>query len=226
MYRPLIDRIQQYVEANALEQSLLLDLGSGEGSFLQEMSATFPGRRIGLDISKDGIYMSSDHRSDDLFWCVADLTNLPFADRKFDVALNILSPVHYDEIFRVLKPGAPLIKVIPSSGYLRELREALYDDEKKNYSNELVMHRLSDECAIREKTRVSYVFELPEIARHHLSAMTPLEWSARAARLDDLRKNPLSRITIDVEVSVCLPQRKGQPRQNRLAERSPGAHDV
>lgn len=61
-------------------------------SFLAELSqAGLSGLKIGFDLSKEGIYLASNQPID-AFWCVADLTNLPFADQGLDTILNIFSP--------------------------------------------------------------------------------------------------------------------------------------
>ncbi len=56
---------------------------------------------------------------------IGDLANLPLLDNSIDILLNLLSPANYQEFARVLKPGGLLIKVIPGSEYLKEVRQAL-----------------------------------------------------------------------------------------------------
>ena len=78
-----------------LKNKTVVDVGCGEGSFLAELSqAGLSGLKIGFDLSKEGIYLASNQPID-AFWCVADLTNLPFANEGLDTILNIFSPSHY-----------------------------------------------------------------------------------------------------------------------------------
>ncbi|HGM1415813.1 TPA: hypothetical protein ACKOOT_000795, partial [Clostridioides difficile] len=37
-----------------------------------------------------------------IVWCISNLTNLPFKNNKFDIILNVLSPVNYKRFERVL----------------------------------------------------------------------------------------------------------------------------
>ena len=62
-----------------------------KGVFFAELSqAGLSGLKIGFDLSKEGIYLASNQPID-AFWCVADLTNLPFANEGLDTILNIFS---------------------------------------------------------------------------------------------------------------------------------------
>ena len=59
------------------------------------------------------------------------MANCPFQDEQFDVILNILSPANYAEFTRLLKPGGLFVKVVPESGYLKELRDVFYDEPER-----------------------------------------------------------------------------------------------
>lgn len=87
MYAPVLNKIMYYLSQN----KTVVDVGCGEGSFLAELSqAGLSGLKIGFDLSKEGIYLASNQPID-AFWCVADLTNLPFANEGLDTILNIFS---------------------------------------------------------------------------------------------------------------------------------------
>lgn len=64
-------------------------------------------------------------------WFVADLANLPIADQSVAVIMNILSPANYQEFKRVLVDDGLIIKVVPRSDYLAELREAIGKKRRK-----------------------------------------------------------------------------------------------
>lgn len=200
MYQPLLDKI---IEAMNLTGNTL-DVGCGEGSFLSELTRLgLAGGKTGFDISKDGIYLASNQPID-AFWCVADLTNLPFNDHSMDTILNIFSPSHYQEFQRVLKQDGTVIKVIPEEGYLKELRAAFYPDdrEKQSYSNEKVLAKFSKEMSVISDERVTYKFEIPEVNQLDLLEMSPLEWGVSETVKQKLQKAPLREITIDVRMLV------------------------
>lgn len=194
MYQPVIEKIADFIQTGNL-----LDVGCGEGSFLQQINQLKENPvTIGFDIAKEGIYLASNQPLD-AFWCVADLTNLPFADQSFDTILNIFSPSQYREFKRVLKPDGCVVKVVPQSGYLQELR-AIYHPDGTAYSNEAVIQRFSEELTIDQRERVTYEFEIPEERRLDLLEMSPLEWKVSDEVKAKLAADPLKKITIDVEV--------------------------
>ncbi|WP_206912337.1 23S rRNA (guanine745-N1)-methyltransferase [Enterococcus sp. DIV0840] len=198
MYQPLLERIINTMNLTGNT----LDVGCGEGSFLSELSNLgLAGSKFGFDISKDGIYLASNQPIE-AFWCVADLTNLPFADESMDTVLNIFSPSHYHEFKRVLKKDGSVIKVIPETDYLKELRAAFYpgDEIKQTYSNEKVLAKFSKEMDILVDERVTFTFAIPKENQLDLLEMSPLEWGVAEEVKEEIQKNPLTEITIDVRV--------------------------
>lgn len=194
MYQPVIKKITEQLQIGNV-----LDVGCGEGSFLQQINRVRENPvTIGFDIAKEGIYLASNQPID-AFWCVADLTNLPFEDTSFDTILNIFSPSHYREFKRVLKPEGCVIKVVPQSGYLQELR-AVYHPDGTSYSNEAVIQRFTEELTVDHRERVTYEFEIPEENRLDLLEMSPLEWQVSQEVKANLARNPLKRITVDLEI--------------------------
>ncbi|EOT28096.1 methyltransferase domain-containing protein [Enterococcus saccharolyticus] len=199
MYQPLLD-----VLAPLCENEQILDVGCGEGSFLNNLAKQVSlGASIGFDISKEGIYLATNQPAN-LFWCVADLTNLPFADASFSTILNIFSPSNYQEFDRILKTDGQVIKVVPRSGYLKELRAAFYpeDAQKQSYSNQQVVDKFQQIYPDMTQTQVTYVFDIPEKNRLSLLEMSPLEWGVSPERKAKIQANPLTQITIDLDILI------------------------
>lgn len=199
MYQPLLDLLQPFCQ-----NQRILDVGCGEGSFLQqlnEQATLLPS--VGFDISKEGIYLASDY-GENVFWCVADLTNLPFQEDRFTTILNIFSPSNYQEFQRVLVDGGQLIKVVPRSGYLKELRAAFYpeDEKKQHYSNQAVVEKFQETYRESERQTLTYVFDIPESCQLSLLEMSPLEWGVSMEIKEKLQKKPLKRITIDLDILI------------------------
>lgn len=200
MYAPVLNKIMYYLPQN----KTVVDVGCGEGSFLAELSqAGLSGLKIGFDLSKEGIYLASNQPID-AFWCVAHLTNLPFANEGLDTILNIFSPSHYQEFRRVLKADGTVIKIIPEENYLKELRAAFYpnDEKKQSYSNQKVVQRFAEELAVEVDERITYCFDIPEERRLDLLEMSPLEWQVSQEVKAKLQQRPLEKITIDVRLLV------------------------
>jgi SAM-dependent methyltransferase len=90
----------------------VLDAGAGEGRYKR----FFPtARYTGLDLAVGDT--AWDYTGLDV---LGDLTRLPFADARFDAALNIVTLEHVRdpaavlcELARVLRPGATLLLVVP-----------------------------------------------------------------------------------------------------------------
>lgn len=200
MYRPLTEQLVEEMH----KEGKTIDVGCGEGSFLRELSVVgLSGEKVGFDISKDGIYLSSNQPIE-AFWCVADLTNLPFSTGSIDTILNIFSPSHYKEFRRILSEDGYLVKVIPESDYLKELRAAFYpnDEQKQLYSNKKVLAKFAEEMNVIKNERIRFEFEIPEHRRLDLLEMSPLEWQVDPKIKADLQKDPLKKITIDVRMLV------------------------
>lgn len=198
MYEPVLTKIAEEIKS----AKTILDVGCGEGSFLERLATKgVTGTKIGFDLSKEGIYLASNQLVA-AFWCVADLTNLPFANESIETVLNIFSPSHYQEFQRVLAPEGMVVKIIPEANYLKELRQAFYpnNEAKQSYSNEKVLQRFSEELTIEADERITYTFAIPKERRLDLLEMSPLEWQVEESIKHELQQNPLETITIDVRM--------------------------
>lgn len=203
IFKPMLDLISEWLPA---DNQLTIDVGCGEGGLLAQLAQRgLNGPKIGFDISKDGIYLASQQQVSDTFWCVADLTNLPFADHSTSTILNIFSPSHYREFARVLTADGTFIKVIPGPNYLHELRQAFFNgDDKENYSNEPVMQHLGEVATILKQQELNYQFELTNNeAFADLLQMSPLEWQAPLEQVEALKNNPFSHISINLQIVQC-----------------------
>ncbi|KZK36960.1 Ribosomal RNA large subunit methyltransferase A [Lactococcus cremoris] len=192
MYQPLLKEIQLI-----LKEGHLIDVGTGEGTFLQELDVK--GTKFAFDIAKEGIEMATELEMRS-FLSLADLTNLPFADQSFSTVLNIFTPSNYAEFKRVLVPGGVVIKVVPDRYYLQELRNVY--GLPIDYENTAVVDRFKAEFSEVEQKELRYTFELPEPLRQDFLSMSPLEWAVSSERKEQARKNPPMRATIHVQLLI------------------------
>lgn len=202
LYAPLLNRINEIVAKDQV--STMVDMGCGEGSFLNELAnLDVPGTKIGFDISKEGIALATE-QAVEAFWCVADITNLPFNDCSLSHLLNVFSPSHYGEFRRVLQPGGKLIKIVPEANYLSELRQAFYadDETKQSYSNKKVVRKFSEEMNLISEERLTYTFEVSENLQQDLVKMSPLQWGASVESLRKTESQLIEKITIDLLILV------------------------
>lgn len=186
----------------------LLDTGCGEGSHLSHICDIIRSdfnkgvTGAGIDISKEGILVASKNYTDRI-WAVADLVNTPFKDEQFEVILNILSPSNYEEFNRLLKSGGLVIKVVPQSDYLKELREAFFDDsEKQSYSNAVTVERFNEHFQVVDSSRLRYTMNLDKTSMQSLVQMTPLSWATTEKRVKSFLDKDSVQITVDLDILI------------------------
>lgn len=197
----LFNGFLQVIAQKMITGGTTLDVGCGEGTplhFLEKQAGT----AVGFDLSKAGIKLATQQPTT-AFFCVADLAQLPFNAQTFQSVLNIFSPSNYQEFSRILAPEGQVIKVIPNSDYLVELRRALFaDDARRHYSNQKVQSRFKEKYGQVTTQRVRYQFTVPEAQFTDLVVMTPLHWQASTEQIHQLVAHPFSQITVDVTVLV------------------------
>ncbi len=210
LYRPMTELLGQLIlehtPITADDGIKILDAGCGEGSHLAQIIDNINSRSntqitgVGIDISKEGIQIASrDYPG--ITWCVADLTNIPFTDKRFNVVLNILSPSNYTEFTRLLTDDGILIKVVPGSNYLIELRKFFYGKtDKQEYSNDRVIEHFGDNFHITNTRQILYNMPVDQKNLEHLIRMTPLSWRAADERIQATLKTRLDSITVDLTV--------------------------
>ena len=198
-YLPVMEGISLLLPA---EEGLVLDVGCGEGWYARTLAEAFPHLAfLGLDISRDAITAAA-RMPGDVNWLVADLKHLPVADHCADVLLDVLTPADYAEFSRVLKPDGMLIKVIPGTDYLCEVRKAVAPWLKSgdSYDNTRVMEHLKQNAQVLAETEIRRTSPLtPEQSRAFLR-MTPMTFSVPEEILKNLS---IDQITIHMHVLCC-----------------------
>ena len=179
----------------------ILDAGCGEGFFMDQIAGdqrvAEHSELFALDIVKEAIQIATRYPAP-VCWCVANLTQMPFKDGTMDVLLNILSPAHYGEFSRVLKPTGMFIKVLPGNDYLREIRElAATQLHNREYDNEDVLKHCYEHIRVLKHLKIKEQHSLqPEQAEDFLR-MTPMTAGINHSALE---WEGLNQITIDLEV--------------------------
>ena len=206
---PFYDKLHQTIAEIILDYKIhsILDAGCGEGSHLYRLAKLIedPLMLVGVDLSKEGIQLATDYNSNQMS-LVADLAHLPFMDQQFDLILSILSPANYDEFKRVCKHQALIIKVIPNSGYLRELRETLIGlghKVKRDYSNEEVYETFlkSYPQATTLEIKEKVILNLDQ--RANLIRMTPLTWNVSQDQINQCIQALPESISLDLTLLIA-----------------------
>lgn len=196
----------------------ILDAGCGEGSHLNNIQQRIIEQSrcnllgIGVDISKEGINIASRSPSKTI-WCVADLAKCPLIDKLFNFILNILSPSNYSEFHRMLADDGMVIKVIPESKYLQELRGILYNQTDRTvYSNENTLELFKRNFDLVDIQRVQYGVTMENKYIEQLVHMTPLSWGSSEELIQQVLGRDKLEITFDF--SVLLGKKMNAHRSN------------
>lgn len=204
LYLPIMEEISLLIEQET-SRDYIVDMGCGEGSFIDRLIHDFNDQPnyLGFDLSKEGVQLGSDF-SEEGFFFIGDVTNMPFRNDSITTLLNIFSPSHYDEMLRVLKPGGQMIKVIPESFYLKEMREVFYHDnpEKQSYSNENVYEKFKKDVNLVKEKHLTYQFPVNAADYEDILMMSPIHWGASEQAKSYAKAHPFSELTIDVKILV------------------------
>lgn len=192
-------------ELAELKSPTIIDAGSGEGSHLWKISQNIEQATcVAMDISKDGILLSTDYNADQLH-IVADLSDIPLMDQQCDLILSVLSPSNYEEFNRILKRDGRIIKVIPNSGYLREIRDKMVQQgwlKRHEYDNYLVVETFLKHYPQADIHQVSDHVKLSHEMVQAVVEMTPLTWNLKPNQRRVLAELIGDTITLDVSVAI------------------------
>lgn len=135
-YSVLREAVAQCVTAHAADHGVLLDVGCGEGYYLQGVTEALQqaGKRLpayGIDIAKCAVDDAAK-RCKEASFAVASVFHLPVQDHCCTMVLSMFAPYCGPEIERVLASGGTLIQVIPGAQHLWELKQAIYDTPYRN----------------------------------------------------------------------------------------------
>lgn len=203
----IVESINKHVAVKK-ESISVIDMGCGEGSQLTSICeiASSAYKKIvtgvGIDLSKEGVLVAAKNYTNKI-WTVADLANTPFQDKQFDIILNILSPSNYAEFNRLLKADGLVIKVVPGSEYLKELREIIFDgSEKQSYSNVDTVERFNENFQLIDSSRLCYTVTLDNLSMQSLVQMTPLLWATTKKQVKSFLEGSSAQITVDLEILI------------------------
>lgn len=186
------------------KEPVLLDAGCGEGSFLERLCSALHAIQplgVGVDLSPDGVKLAAS-RYKQQAWSVADLAALPITDGACSVILNILSPANYQEFNRVLRPDGLIIKAIPTSRHLEEIRQALGAGE--SFTNQRVTDHFRASYPTGESSCVETSLPCTQDNAATFLSMTPLGWHASREARARFQTHPPANITVSLQVLVGL----------------------
>ena len=186
-----------------MEELVVLDAGCGEGGYSAALETSLAARGVNsqvlaFDIAADAIKVAAGN--DNVKWMIADITNIPVKDDVVDCILDVFTPANYKEFNRVLKDNGYLVKVVPGSDHLKELRAVVSDQlQNKEYSNEEVTDYFEGHYELLSRVKCAKTQELSGENLENLVRMTPLLFDVDKSKLD---LSGVKEITIEGEVLV------------------------
>lgn len=201
-YKAVSDELNAVAEKFLeLNQVKVLDLGCGEGYYLNQMEQYFDGDKdieyYGLDISKEALKLAAV-RNKSVEWLVASSFATPFMDKSFDLLLSVFSPISDEECERLIADNGKFIRVLPNANHLIELREVIYDKLEERREG-----KINSKClkCVYERN-VTYSIELEQEDLQKLLQMTPHYWKTSPENKEKVLKLPRLSVSIDMNISV------------------------
>jgi len=203
-YKPVSDAINQLVSTHCSEAEQILDLGCGEGYYLssvQKMLNNSDIRFYGTDISKQALRLAArQHKTID--WFVAAAKNQPFLPHQLDLVLNIFAPADWQEMQRILKPGAHVLLAVAGANHLQSLREMIYDSVKP-HQPERFLDKTGKNFELLQSVDCQFELQLTDNdSIQSLLQMTPFFWQADEQRRQSIEQ--LQSLSTPVNVQLYL----------------------
>ena len=201
-YDNLALHISQQLSSMAIN-SRVLDIGCGEGFYLQAISAVRDDLQlVGVDISKTAVRLAAK-RPFNAQLAVDSSFNLALFDNSIDMAMAIFSPFSSAEASRVIKPKGYLMLVGPGKQHLSGLTAHIYDQPVPHQGNHKFIDN-SDEFRLLNEMDILQTIDVEGSAIADLLHMTPYYWHAKPAQQQYLRT--LERLTTDIHFNIRLYQ--------------------
>jgi len=189
-YQVLADGIIAAINQTHLNlEQTLLDIGCGEGYYLNQLSDAAVNSEInlqlvGLDISKAGVRLAAKRKlSAQLI--VDSAYKIPLFENSVDTALSVFSPLCPNETARVLKTDGILIMVGPGEEHLTGLTAHIYEQHEPHEGN----FKTTDEhpnFSLQQQIEIKSVVTVNGPDIFDLLTMTPYYWHCTAEQQQQL----------------------------------------
>ena len=187
----LSEIISKNIELPTQERINILDIGCGEGYYINKLCSTLPSgptqiQAYGLDITKYAIQLASK-KYKNTFFLVSNINyKIPILADSIDIALNIFAPRNPPEFFRILKKNGLLIVVFPGTEHLSSLRKLL--DYETSYSEkpEIISASFQEYFEVKEISEIRSTTKLTTDNAALLAQMTPIFWQIDQSKISEL----------------------------------------
>ncbi|WLD56848.1 methyltransferase domain-containing protein [Salinispirillum sp. LH 10-3-1] len=198
-YQPLADGLLETAQPSSGKDSVLLDLGCGEGYYTEQLHALPWAHTYGLDISKPAV-IAATRRTKNIHWSVASMRAIPLASDSVDLVTCVFAYYQAEEVLRVLKPEGQILLAVAGPDHLLELRQAIYPELKPQDADK-ARNVAAEHFDITDDRKVQFNVEnLQGDALWQLLLMTPHYWRAPPPVQEQIRTRVFPSMTVDVRI--------------------------
>ncbi len=172
------------------QEKKILDIGCAEGYYLDQLKKSFtPDSKHllgGIDISKYAIQLAAKRKMQASL-AVANIYDLPFLSKEFDIVFSVFAPLDIDEIHRVLCADGTLIIIGPGEEHLSGLTEHIYDTVISHSGNYNIIDN-NEKFQCQEVIEVKENIEVDKEDILDLLRMTPYYWKTSEEKKENILK--------------------------------------
>ena len=181
----------------------IVEVGSGEGYYINRLKNCHDGDYYGIDISKHGVKAAST-KYHDITFAVANAVELPFINNSVDVLISLFSPFYEESAKKVLSKHGIIIQTVPLNNHLLELRQVLYDEvnisqTKKNLLTQEKYFKLVETKILNHSLHLS-----DQTSIQNIFSMTPHYWKTSPTRTNKLSSLQKLDVTLEVEFRIYI----------------------
>ncbi len=186
-YSRVVEQMISFVKDLNLKS--ILDVGCGEGYYLNQLATAFPTlETVGFDISKPAIQLASQYKFCE--WAVASSARMPYLNSYFDLALSVFSRIDNNEFSRVLKPEGYVLVIAPGDKHLLSLRQVIYTDVRDYQVSKQTEYLNDDFVLIRSKA-----LQVPLALNSRDQIMNLLSMTPHSQRMNNTAKERLHQLS-------------------------------
>lgn len=201
------ERLRDFVCTLALKYAFdncnICDIGCGEGYYTSKIYDVIKNRysnpsMSGIDISKVAL-SSASKRYKEIEFAVASAFKLPYQNESQDLIINMFAPFSVEEFCRIASKNAIMIRVFPSELHLFELKQAIYENPRKNEIDSiefngfelLEQHNLCNKILLKNNNEIKSLFY-----------MTP--YSYKTSKEDTAKLDNLSALETTIDFNILV----------------------
>lgn len=196
--------VTRHLSTLELDQYNVLDLGCGDGYYVNNMMNTFQKKKMkanfyAMDVSKHAAH-ATGKATKNVTVMVANNFSIPLEDDSVDMIYSVFSPADMAECSRALKKKGFFIRVLPNKDHLIELKKSIYPTltEKKLNNFKKVEFGLK----LIDSVDIKYEMDLNQENLLSLLKMTPHYWRITSEDKEKFEKIESLIVTLDVTLGV------------------------